>query len=128
MKARLFTLAFPCPYVKIFLMADRAYGRRGAQGTLMGWRERRLSVERIASALALLAIAFLAAGCFQPLYGESTLLGGRGVKEALASVDVAEIVAPGAGARMAVQIRNDLLFNFTGGGNRAQSTHLLKIA
>jgi LPS-assembly lipoprotein len=99
----------------------------------MGWREGRASVKRFLRVPVVLATAALTAGCFQPLYGTSTGTGvdtGRpGLREALAAVDVLQIDA-GANtpeARLAVQIRNDLLFNLTGGGAQSSPTHRLKV-
>ena len=77
---------------------------------------------------ALLAAALLG-GCFQPLYGERTASGAPGLRDALSSVEVSPIAAPpnSSTARLAVQIRNDLMFNFTGGGHPAPPNHRLKV-
>src|SRR5712691_10305027 len=85
---------------------------------------------RIARAVAALAIAGLAGGCFQPLYGEQSLTtGGSILREQLSAVDVLQIEAPKASdeARLAVEVRNALLFDLTGGGSSASPTHRLKI-
>jgi LPS-assembly lipoprotein len=78
---------------------------------------------------AALAIAALAGGCFQPLYGEHSPLGTPMLREQLAAVDILQIDAPKGTdeARLAVEIRNALLFDFTGGGSPAPPTHRLKI-
>jgi LPS-assembly lipoprotein len=78
-----------------------------------------------------LAIAGLTAGCFQPLYGEHTpTTGGSILREQLSAVDVLQIEAPKASdeARLAVEVRNALLFDLTGGGLSAPPTHRLKIS
>ena len=95
----------------------------------MGWREGCASVKQILRVSAVLATAALAAGCFQPLYGTSSDPNHPGVRDALAAVDVLQIDAAAntSEARLAVQVRNDLLFNFTGGGNPNPPTHKLKI-
>ena len=82
---------------------------------------------RVAAALALAA---LAAGCFQPLYGERSLTGGPVLRDQLSAVDILQIDAPKgtAESRMAVEIRNALLFDFNGGGVAASPTHRLKVA
>jgi LPS-assembly lipoprotein len=51
------------------------------------------------------------------------------VRDALSSIDVQQIDAAAntSEAPLAVQIRNDLLFNFTGGGYSAPPTHKLKV-
>lgn len=73
-------------------------------------------------------IAALAAACFQPLYGERAGPG-SGIRSALASVDVEQIVAPKGTpeAQIAVELRNELLFALTGGGSGVAPTHRLKI-
>jgi LPS-assembly lipoprotein len=86
----------------------------------------RRSLVRAALALALAA---LAGGCFQPLYGEQSLTGGPILRDQLSAVDILQIRAPKGSDedRIAVEIRNDLLFDFTGGGYAAPPTHRLKI-
>jgi len=94
----------------------------------MAWHELGASFRRIGRAGIALALAALCAGCFQPLYGEGTTApGGPALRDALKSVDVKQIdaVPNTAEARLAVQLRNDLLFNFTGGGYSASPTHEL---
>jgi LPS-assembly lipoprotein len=77
-----------------------------------------------------LMFAALAGGCFQPLYGEQSPTGGPVLRDQLSAVDVIQIQAPKGTdeARIAVEIRNALLFDFTGGGYAAPPTHRLKIA
>jgi LPS-assembly lipoprotein len=76
-----------------------------------------------------LALAAAAGGCFQPLYGQRTATGAPALRQALSAVDVASIAAPSGSleARLTTQLRNDLIFNFTGGGARLPPTHLLKV-
>jgi LPS-assembly lipoprotein len=81
-------------------------------------------------AAAALAIAALAGGCFQPLYGEHSPTGGPVLRDQLSAVEVLQIEAPKGTdeARLAVEIRNALLFDFTGGGYSTSPTHKLKIS
>jgi LPS-assembly lipoprotein len=85
---------------------------------------------RVLRAAAALAIAALAGGCFQPLYGEQSPMGGPVLRDQLSAVDIMQIEAPKGSdeARIAVEIRNALLFDFSGGGSAAPPTHRLKIA
>jgi LPS-assembly lipoprotein len=71
----------------------------------------------------------LAAGCFQPLYGELSLTSSPAVGPALAGVDVTQIPAQNGSseARIAVEVRNQLLFNLTGGAEPPPPTHRLAI-
>jgi len=91
--------------------------------TLLGRR-------RVLRAAAALGIAALAGGCFQPLYGEQSPMGGPVLRDQLSAVDIMQIEAPKGSdeARLAVEIRNALMFDFSGGGSAAPPTHRLKIA
>src|SRR3984893_11656778 len=75
------------------------------------------------------ALGALVAGCFQPLYGEHSFSNSPAIAPALAAVDVAQIAAPNASpeARVAVEVRNQLLFDLTGGGAPPPHTHRLTI-
>jgi LPS-assembly lipoprotein len=81
-------------------------------------------------AIAVLVLAASLAGCFQPLYGDRAPDGSPSLRDALSSVDIQQIAAPKATAeeRLAVEIRNALIFDFTGGHALASPTHRLKIA
>ena len=82
---------------------------------------------RIMRAAAALVIAALAGGCFQPLYGEQSPTGGPILRDQLSAVDVLQIGAPKGTdeSRIAVEVRNALLYDFTGGGYAAPPTHRL---
>lgn len=91
----------------------------------------------LARAAFALALAGLTAGCFQPMYGSgansptagASAYGTSNVADRLSSVEVEQIVAPAATpiSRLAVEVRNDLLFDLTGGGPAASSAYKLKI-
>lgn len=74
-----------------------------------------MSFARLAAVLVLGASV---GGCFQPLYADKTLDGGPGMRAAMAAVDVKQIDAPKGSdeARVAVEIRNSLVYDMTGGG------------
>jgi LPS-assembly lipoprotein len=96
----------------------------------MWWHDRRETMIRVAGRLAAVALASgLLAGCFEPLYGERTLSGGPGLRQRLSSVDVKQISAPAGtpAARIAVALRNALLFDLTGGSETPRPTHRLDI-
>jgi LPS-assembly lipoprotein len=94
----------------------------------MWWRKGQW--QRVARAAAALAFAGLAAACFQPLYGELSPTGAPLMREQLSAVNVEQISAPKGTdeARLAVEIRNALLFNLTGGAAQVPPTHRLKIS
>jgi LPS-assembly lipoprotein len=91
----------------------------------MWWFEPR----RTARLAAILALAGLTAGCFQPLYGEKTLDGGPAIVDRLSSVDVRPIDAPNGTrlSRVGVELRNSLLFGLTGGSGTASPQYKLDI-
>jgi LPS-assembly lipoprotein len=95
----------------------------------MGWGEGRASVSRFRHVPIVLLLAALLGGCFQPLYGTGSEPGRPAVRDALSAIDIQQIDAAAntSEAPLAVQIRNDLLFNFTGGGYPAPPTHKLKV-
>jgi LPS-assembly lipoprotein len=79
--------------------------------------------------VALLALAGLTTGCFQPLYGDKTVDGGPGIADRMSSVNVLPVDAPNGTrlARVGVEVRNNLLFGVTGGGDAAASQYKLDI-
>lgn len=85
---------------------------------------------RLLRLLLALSLAGLTAGCFQPLYGDRSVGGAGGsVSDRMSSVDVATIKAPDGTrlARLAVETRDQLLFNLTGGGQAAAPAYQLDI-
>jgi LPS-assembly lipoprotein len=85
---------------------------------------------RVARFCAVLALAGLTGGCFQPLYAERpTPVGGVGVATQLRAVDVAPIDAPGGSrlSRVSVGVRSELIYDLTGGGGGYSPTHRLDV-
>lgn len=79
--------------------------------------------------LAVIAtLGALTAGCFQPMYAQSTTTGGEGLRDKLSAVDIREIKVLPKDARLGVEVRNGLLFNFTGGSSPAAPTHELLVS
>ncbi len=93
----------------------------------MWWPE----IARLARLAAVLALAGLTGGCFQPIYGERAAYGsaGPGIGYKLAGVEVVPIAAPNGSriARIGVNVRNELIYDLTGGGSPASATHQLKV-
>ncbi len=59
----------------------------------------------------ILLLSGVLAGCFQPMYGQSTLFGaGAKLRDELRQVEILEI-----DGRLGQEIRNDLIFELTGG-------------
>jgi LPS-assembly lipoprotein len=95
----------------------------------MWWHEKLPALRRCFHLLVIFAIGGLTAGCFQPLYADKTLTGEPGIKAALSGVDVAQIEAPNGSplSRIAVAVRNELVFENTGGGEPAPPKYRLKM-
>jgi LPS-assembly lipoprotein len=83
----------------------------------------------LARLIAPFAAAGLLAGCFQPLYGDHSIGAGPSIKAALGTVDVTQIAAPNGTpeARIAVDIRNSLLFKLNGGTDPKLPAYRLNI-
>ena len=85
---------------------------------------------RIVRFFAALALAGLTAGCFQPLYAEHpTPVGSAGLTGQLNAVDVAPIDTPSGSriARVSVGVRNELIYDLTGGSGGISPTHRLDV-
>ncbi|HEY6023196.1 MAG TPA: LPS assembly lipoprotein LptE [Pseudolabrys sp.] len=92
----------------------------------MSWSE----ISRFARFFAALALAGLTAGCFQPLYAERpTPVGSAGLTGQLSAVDVAPIDTPSGTriARVGVGVRNELIYDLTGGSGGTAPTHRLEV-
>jgi len=92
----------------------------------MSW----LESARLTRLLLALALAGLTAGCFQPLYGTQSPIGGNaGIGDKLDSVEVMPIDAPNGTrlARVGVNVRNELIYELTGGGGQATTNYRLDV-
>src|SRR4051794_31396656 len=85
---------------------------------------------RLIRLAAVVALAGLTAGCFQPLYGDKAVVPTAGLDGRLTGVDVQPIVTPNGTpiARIGVNVRNELIYGLTGGGYPTSPTHRLVIA
>jgi LPS-assembly lipoprotein len=94
----------------------------------MWWLERRAMLSGTVRLALLAVLAAFLGGCFQPLYGSRTLDGSASIGEALSQVDIAQIPAANGTpeARVAVELRNALMFNVAG-ATPAAPTHRLAI-
>src|SRR5262249_49897001 len=99
------------------------------RGSSMWSRDQLFALRRLARLATALAIAGMPSACFQPLYGDRGPTGSPAVQDALAAVDVPPIEAPKGTpvARIAVETRNQLMFDLTGGGGHNTQTHKLTI-
>jgi LPS-assembly lipoprotein len=90
----------------------------------MSW----LELPRFSRLLLALALAGLTAGCFQPLYGEKAA-GGPGISDKLSSVEVAQVNTPNGTrlSRVGGEVRNELIYELTGGGGANTTSYRLDI-
>ena len=88
-----------------------------------------MGIASLARLIAPFAAACLLAGCFQPLYGDHSIGAGPNIKAALRTVDVSQIPAPNGTpeSRIAVDIRNQLVFNLNDGSNPTLPAYRLNI-
>jgi LPS-assembly lipoprotein len=89
----------------------------------MSWFDTRVA----ARLLAVVAIAALTAGCFQPMYAERSLDGGSALRDKLQGVEVPPLNLPNGSreARLGVEIRNALMFSMYGSAVGGPPTHRL---
>ena len=95
------------------------------KGHLMGW----VKHVNFARAAAIVALAASVGGCFQPLYGDRAATGGPGIQTALQGIAVQNIAAANGTpeSRIAVELRNDLMFAISGGHSPAVPSHELRV-
>src|SRR5579864_7147934 len=86
------------------------------------------SARLIARCLAVVALAALTAGCFQPMYAENKD-GTPALREKLMGVDLPPVDKPNSSrdARLGVEIRNALAFKLYGNATGMPPTHRLEI-
>jgi LPS-assembly lipoprotein len=84
---------------------------------------------RLARLAPVFAVAALVGGCFQPMYGQLSPTAGPGLRDVLSAVRVTTVEAPKGTTeeRLAVELRNALLFSFTGGAGSSSPTHELTV-
>jgi LPS-assembly lipoprotein len=90
---------------------------------------RRFDLKLLSRLAGVVALAGLTAGCFQPLYGDKSVVPTAGLGNRLGTVEVAPISAPNGSriARLGVAVRNDLMFDLTGGSGQAPAGYRLDI-
>jgi LPS-assembly lipoprotein len=93
----------------------------------MWWGKEAGGYRIIVRIAVVLALGVLTTACFQPLYGNNPA--GDSVRDKLASIAVAEVPA-GNGtpeARLAVSLRNALMYDFNNGAAPVSPTHRLQV-
>jgi LPS-assembly lipoprotein len=85
-------------------------------------------IQLVGRCLAVVALAALTAGCFQPMYAEHTD-GTPALREKLMGVDLPPVDKPNSSrdARLGVEIRNALAFKLYGNATGMPPTHRLVI-
>lgn len=88
------------------------------------------NASRLLRLLLALSLAGLTAGCFQPLYGDRSPGNGKSsIADKLGAVEVKQIDSPNGTrlARVGLEVRDQLLFDLTGGGPAQTSAYVLDI-
>jgi len=95
----------------------------------MWWRELSPHWRRAARLVAVLVVAGLTAGCFEPLYGSKPAVNAEGVQDKFASVEIPPISAPKGTPteRIAVGMFNALQFDLHNGGKGAPPVYRLVV-
>ena len=95
----------------------------------MWWLDKCLGRRLLTRIACICVLSATVGGCFQPLYGDRSFTASPSIGPALAGVDVNQIAAPNGSSesRVAVEVRNQLLFNLTGGAAAPPPTHRLTI-
>jgi LPS-assembly lipoprotein len=75
------------------------------------------------------ALGALVGGCFQPLYGNQNIPAGDSVRDKFSEVEIPEIIAQKGtpDARIAVALRNALLYDFNGGAPASAPAYRLVV-
>lgn len=95
----------------------------------MCWAAKILPSRLLFRLAMVLAMGALTGACFQPLYGNQSVAPNDTVRDKLASIDIPEIVAPNGTptARVAVALRNALLYDLNGGSKPISPMYRLDI-
>ena len=95
----------------------------------MWWREHLVNWRRSVRLVVVLAAAGLTAGCFEPLYKSHPSVGGEGVQDKFAAVEIPPIKAPKGTPteRIAVAMYNALSYDLHNGGNGAPPIYRLNV-
>jgi LPS-assembly lipoprotein len=95
----------------------------------MGWGRGIVILCQCVRVAVVFALAALTAGCFQPLYGDHNLAAGDSVRDKLAAIEVEYIQASNGKpeARLAVELRNKLMYDFNGGAAPAAPLYRLQV-
>lgn len=76
-------------------------------------------LSRFPTLLMVLTIGSLVSGCFRPQYGTAAISNGSNVADKMRAVEVAPVTTSGSDRRLprlGGQVRNELIFQLTGGG------------
>lgn len=95
----------------------------------MPWGKQIAVWRQIGPVAFVLAAGLLTAACFQPLYGQKPGLGGDSVRDKFAAVEVANIPVPNGHMeeRLAVELQNQLMFDFNNGAAAAAPLYRLQV-
>src|SRR5262245_47852709 len=90
----------------------------------MSWLEGSI----VARLLAICALGALLGGCFQPMYAESSIPGSPGLRDKLSGIELPSVRVKPPAARLGINVKNALAFNFYGAATGAPPTHRLEVS
>lgn len=86
-------------------------------------------LSRLPALFMVLAIGSLVSGCFRPLYGTVASSNGSNVAEKMRAIEVTAVKTPGSALRrLGGQVRNELVFQLTGGGEPSTTDYRIVIS
>jgi LPS-assembly lipoprotein len=95
----------------------------------MRWGKHVGMLRRLMPIAAVLTLGLMTAACFQPLYSNHPLGAGDSVRDKMSAVEIAQIAAKNGTpeARLAVELRNALMYDLNNGAAPVAPTHRLTI-
>ena len=95
----------------------------------MRWGRRSALSRQFVRLAVVISLGSLNAACFQPLYGDQTISAGDTVRDKLNAIQIPDIPALQGTpqSRLAVALRNALVFDFNGGASPGSSIYRLEV-
>ena len=95
----------------------------------MWWGKEIAASRQLVRLAVILLLGALTGACFQPLYGDKTISADESIRDKLGAIEIADVPAPKGSptARLAVAVRNALIYDLNGNANPISPTHRLQV-
>jgi len=95
----------------------------------MWWGKEIAASRQLIRLAVILLLGALTGACFQPLYGDKTISADESIRDKLGAIEIADVPAPKGSptARLAVAVRNALIYDLNGNANPISPTHRLQV-